>query len=294
MGVTPSYIRRVLERLLERPHLSRYDEERLSWGTDLVRTKLLPEVARKMGHERRLRLALAVQIVCGVSAGGVRKARWRDVDLDNETWTVPISHCEPGRKSRRGRMQKRVVPLSPQALDLFQEARDLRDGILLVRDCLSPDMHGGLSMTDYRRQHSLPRLPPPPPKGALVFPGRSPSEPLPQHAFRYLLRKNGIAERPTDFSSAYLEAKDHDDGKHKARLFRRLTGLNRSRGTLLLDALRKAAASRDAVVGTEDRYGRRYTIDFEFAGPGGTATIRSAWIVRADEDVPRLVTCYIP
>ena len=87
---------------------------------------------------------------------------------------------------------------------------------------------------------------------------------------------------------------DHDDGRHKARLFRRLAGLNRHHATLLLDALREAAASGDAVTGKVDRYGRRYVIDFEFAGPGGTTMIRSAWIVRADEDVPRLVTCYIP
>ena len=208
--MTPDDIRWVLERLLEHPHLSRYDEERLSWGTDAMRAKLLPDVARKIGHKRRVRLALAVQIICSVSAGGVREARWRDVDLDNGRWTVPISHCEPGRKSRRGRMQKRKVPLSPEALHLFQEARDLRDGIRLVRDCLRPDMHGGLSMADYRRRHSLPRLPPPPPKGALVFPGRSPTEPLPQHAFRYRLRKMGIRESPTDFSSAFLKAKDCD------------------------------------------------------------------------------------
>ena len=209
-GVTQDYIRRVLERLLERPHLSRYDEERLSWGTDAVRAKLLPVVARKMGYERRLRLALVVQIICGVSAGGVRRARWRDVNLDNETWTVPISHCEPGRKSRRGTKQMLEVPLSPEAQHLFQDVRDLRDGIRLVRDCLWPDMHGGLFMADYRRQHRLPRLPPPPPKGALVFPGRSPTEPLPQHAFRYLLRTMGIPERPTEFSSAFLKAKNCD------------------------------------------------------------------------------------
>lgn len=211
--MTPNYIRQVLERLLERPRLSRRDKERLSWGTDAVRAKLLPDVARKIGYERRLRLALSVQIICAVSPGGVRKARWRDVDLANETWTVPISHCEPGRKSRRGRMQRRVVPLSPVALHLFREVQELRDGIRLVRDCFRPDMHGGLPMADYRRQHSLPRLPPPPPKGALVFPGRSPSEPLPQHAFRYLLRKMGIPERPTDFSSAFLEAKDCGAGQ---------------------------------------------------------------------------------
>ena len=87
---------------------------------------------------------------------------------------------------------------------------------------------------------------------------------------------------------------DHDDGRHKARLFQRLAGLNRHNAALLLDALRQAASCGDAVTGKVDRYGRRYVIDFEFAGPGGTATIRSTWIVKADEDVPRLVTCYIP
>ena len=87
---------------------------------------------------------------------------------------------------------------------------------------------------------------------------------------------------------------DHDDGRHKALLFQRLAGLNRHNAALLLDALRQAAASADAVTGNVDRYGRRYVIDFEFAGPGGTATIRSAWIVKVHEDVPRLVTCYIP
>jgi hypothetical protein len=34
-------------------------------------------------------------------------------------------------------------------------------------------------------------------------------------------------------------------------------------------------------------------IDFQFAGPGGAATIRTAWIVRHGENFPRLVTCYI-
>ena len=86
---------------------------------------------------------------------------------------------------------------------------------------------------------------------------------------------------------------DHDDGRHKAHLFQALTGLNRDNAGLLVDALREAAASDDAAVGKVDRYGRRHVIDFEFTGPNGTAMIRSAWIVRTSESVPRLVTCYI-
>ena len=200
--MTPDYIRQTLERLLERPHISRRVEERLSWGTDAERAKLLPTVAWKVSYERRVRLALAVQIICAVSAGGVRGARWNEIDFGKMTWTVLISRCEPGRKSRRGKMQRRVVPLSPQALHLFQEARDLRDGIRIVRACLYPDMHRCLSIADYRRKHHLL----PPPQSALVFPGRSRSEPLPKHAFRYLLQKMDIPARPTDFSSALSKA----------------------------------------------------------------------------------------
>ena len=92
----------------------------------------------------------------------------------------------------------------------------------------------------------------------------------------------------------YCLSLDHDDGSHKARLFQELVGLNRNNSTLLLDALRTAAATDDAVVGKVDEYGQRYTIDFELEGPRGIAMIRSAWIVRSGEEVPRLVTCYIP
>ena len=91
----------------------------------------------------------------------------------------------------------------------------------------------------------------------------------------------------------YCLSLDHDDGRHKARLFQALLGLNRDNAALLFDALRRAVVSGDAATGKADAYGRRYLIDFELAGRGGTATIRSAWIVRVGEDVPRLVTCYI-
>ncbi|HPM81006.1 MAG TPA: hypothetical protein PLF81_09915 [Candidatus Anammoximicrobium sp.] len=61
---------------------------------------------------------------------------------------------------------------------------------------------------------------------------------------------------------------------------------------LLIAALRRAAADGHAIQGKRDKYGQPYVIDFEFAGPSGSATIRSAWIVRTNEALPRLVTCY--
>ena len=91
----------------------------------------------------------------------------------------------------------------------------------------------------------------------------------------------------------YCLSPDHDDGKHKARLFQNVLGLTRNHATLLLDALREAVVSGEAVHGRLDRYGQRYVIDFEFAGPTGRATLRSAWIIRPGETALRLVTCYI-
>ncbi len=91
----------------------------------------------------------------------------------------------------------------------------------------------------------------------------------------------------------YCLSEEHDDGKHKARLFRQILGITLDNADTLLDQLREAAASGEATLGKLDRYGQRYVIDISLEGPLGTATVRSAWIVRATEDVPRLITCYI-
>lgn len=91
----------------------------------------------------------------------------------------------------------------------------------------------------------------------------------------------------------YSLSPDHDDGKHKAQLFRDVLGLTREHAGMLLDALRVAAVDGEALRGHADHYGQRYVIDFAFQGLTGSATIRSAWIIRRGETVPRLVTCYI-
>jgi len=91
----------------------------------------------------------------------------------------------------------------------------------------------------------------------------------------------------------YCLSPDHEDGQHKAHVFRSALGLTFDDADALLAALKQAAAAGEAVLGKLDRYGQRYTIDFDFTGPAGTATIRSAWIIGANESVPRLVTCFI-
>lgn len=86
---------------------------------------------------------------------------------------------------------------------------------------------------------------------------------------------------------------EHDDGKHKAALFRDLLGITTTTVDRLIKALRIAAAEGEATLGRSDRYGQRYQIDFNISGPTGSAVVRSVWIIAERETVPRLVTCYI-
>jgi len=91
----------------------------------------------------------------------------------------------------------------------------------------------------------------------------------------------------------YCLSVDHEDGRHKARLFASIVDMTIDDVDRLVDALRHAARAGDAVIGKLDQYGQRYSIDFELTGRTRPATIRSAWIIGPNENVPRLVTCYI-
>jgi Domain of unknown function (DUF6883) len=59
----------------------------------------------------------------------------------------------------------------------------------------------------------------------------------------------------------------------------------------LLDAVNDRPGDlRDA---GNDRYGRRFALDFEITTQAGAAVIRSRWIVRTGENLLRFVTCYV-
>lgn len=91
----------------------------------------------------------------------------------------------------------------------------------------------------------------------------------------------------------YSLNEDHDDGRHKAHLFKALLGISAKEDTILFDGLLRAAKEEEAIPGRIDKYGQRFQIDFALTGPTGTAMIRSAWIVRSNEGIPRLVSCFV-
>ena len=93
--------------------------------------------------------------------------------------------------------------------------------------------------------------------------------------------------------TGYCLNPNHPRGKHKARVFAMVLGLTIDHAETLREALLAAAATEEAKLAHSDRFGARYIIDFAITGPNGTGILRSAWIVRQSEFVPRLTSCYV-
>ncbi len=91
----------------------------------------------------------------------------------------------------------------------------------------------------------------------------------------------------------YCLSPEHPRGRHKARVFASALGMTAGDAEELRDALLFAARAHEAVAGEQDEYGQRYMLDFEMSRPTGRARVRSSWIVRRDEDFPRLTSCYV-
>lgn len=96
----------------------------------------------------------------------------------------------------------------------------------------------------------------------------------------------------TKLSEYCLSAK-HFRGRHKARVFASALSMAETDAKQLREALLLAAKTEDAEISTSDKYGIRYIIDSVVRYKYKSANLRSIWIIRSDEEVPRFVTCYI-
>ena len=84
-------------------------------------------VARVHGSRawRGVKLAFEFLVLTAARTGEVRLARWREIDLEARTWTIPASRMKAGRPHR--------VPLSDRALEVLGDAADRlggRDGLV--------------------------------------------------------------------------------------------------------------------------------------------------------------------
>ncbi len=85
---------------------------------------------------------------------------------------------------------------------------------------------------------------------------------------------------------------EHDDGKHKARLFSSILGMTADNAEELRQILLEFIQSHDARLGRQDEFGQRYTLDFTIEWQNRSATLRGGWIIENDAEIPRLTTCY--
>jgi hypothetical protein len=83
---------------------------------------------------------------------------------------------------------------------------------------------------------------------------------------------------------------NHRQGKDKAIMFRDKLGITLSNKHILEQALLVAAIN--AIIYKIDEYGTHYDIKFNLTTEQGTSLILSSWIIRNQEDFPRLTNTY--
>lgn len=91
----------------------------------------------------------------------------------------------------------------------------------------------------------------------------------------------------------YCLSPEHPRGRHKARVFASALGLTAEDSEELRRALLSATRSQEADPTEQDEYGQRYMLDFVMSTEAGSATVRSGWIVRSGEDIPRFTSCWV-
>ena len=85
----------------------------------------------------------------------------------------------------------------------------------------------------------------------------------------------------------------HPIGKHKARVFAAVLGLEQADAEFLHQKLLRAARGANAKAGDTDEFGQRSIVDFRLARNDRQAMVRSAWIILQGENFPRLNPCYV-
>jgi hypothetical protein len=90
----------------------------------------------------------------------------------------------------------------------------------------------------------------------------------------------------------YCLNSEHPRGRNKARVFASV-GIREADAEVLRSALLAAASDAEARLGIANPHGQRYVVDFDFVHRKRMIKIRSTWIVRIEEDWPRLTSCYV-
>jgi hypothetical protein len=90
---------------------------------------------------------------------------------------------------------------------------------------------------------------------------------------------------------------NHPKGKHKARVFLSALGFKADDAERLREMIMEATLTSEARTQQPTSYGQRFVVDFPVTGfdkfVATTITVRTTWIIRNEEDFPRLTSCFI-
>lgn len=123
----------------------------------------VPAFVEKLGERESVgRLALEALILTATRSGEIRGATWAELDLKAALWTIPAARMKMGKVH--------IVPLSPEAVAVFERAQRYRAGV-----------------------------------GDLVFPGQDVKKPLSDMTLLKILRDMELAVTVHGFRSAFRD-----------------------------------------------------------------------------------------
>jgi hypothetical protein len=103
---------------------------------------------------------------------------------------------------------------------------------------------------------------------------------------------NGDQAQLGDKLECYVLNPQHPKGKDKAVLFKKRLGITLENKEVLEKALLEAVINQEAILYRQDQYGTQYDIKFLMTTEVGTSLVISCWIIRTEEDFPRLTNAY--
>ena len=99
---------------------------------------------------------------------------------------------------------------------------------------------------------------------------------------------------PDDKIHEYALNPTHNEGKHKARVFKRVLGFEQSSWQLLAQRILAELPYNEAVEGKESQWGKPYVVDLPIAGVNGNiAKIQTVWLFKRGTNYPSLITLWV-
>lgn len=92
----------------------------------------------------------------------------------------------------------------------------------------------------------------------------------------------------------YVLSLDHDQGKHKARVFLSALGVDRDSWEYLREQIATRVVAAEVSEARTGRYGMRYSVSMLIEGLNGeTHEVTTGWIIEQEGAPPRLTTAYV-